>query len=101
MFNFKRNFHKINDNKLVFEYFKQQQACPGWSTWTPYSACTATCGGGTMLRSRDCLNGDAGEAGCEGNANEVAICGEKVSFYLLQNGILQHFQKKINKLFYV
>ena len=44
-----------------------------WSIW---SGCSATCGGGTSERSRECLNGDAGDEGCEGDLVENVVCGD-------------------------
>ena len=35
----------------------------GWSFWTT-GACSATCGRGTRQKTRTCVNGNIGSAGC-------------------------------------
>ncbi|XP_065195255.1 coadhesin-like [Sycon ciliatum] len=48
-----------------------------WSTWSPYSACSATCEG-SKTRSRSCTDPAPVYLGaeCQGIATEHAICGE-------------------------
>ena len=29
--------------------------CPVWTEWTEWTPCTATCGGGTRYKLRDCV----------------------------------------------
>ncbi|XP_037039189.1 hemicentin-1-like isoform X2 [Bradysia coprophila] len=53
--------------------------CPingGWSRWYSWSACSATCGTGTKIRTRNCDNPSASHGGeyCEGNNSESAVC---------------------------
>ena len=46
-----------------------------WDQWSDWSECDVTCGGGATSRSRNCLNGDVGEIGCDiGETYETAIC---------------------------
>ncbi|RDD36819.1 SCO-spondin, partial [Trichoplax sp. H2] len=62
------------------EFRCTNKTCPrdgGWSKWTTWSPCNATCGGGFRYRSRTCTNpspkGD-GKA-CEGSSREFEDCG--------------------------
>ena len=44
-----------------------------WTSWTPWGNCTLHCGGGEIIRSRECTNPppDFGGRYCEGNGTEV------------------------------
>ncbi|XP_046582138.1 uncharacterized protein LOC124289267 [Haliotis rubra] len=50
-----------------------------WSTWTPWSSCSLTCGGGVRSRSRRCDNPepepDLGKP-CDGPAEDTDVCNE-------------------------
>ncbi|KAL1246186.1 putative disintegrin and metalloproteinase with thrombospondin motif adt-1 [Trichinella spiralis] len=41
-----------------------------WRTWGPWSACSATCGPGTMVREREC----EAPTGCTGAYQETGVC---------------------------
>ena len=43
-----------------------------WSTW---SNCPVTCGGAFVGRSRKCIDGTAGQLGCQGDRTETKECG--------------------------
>lgn len=47
-----------------------------WSCWTPWSHCSATCGGGHYQRTRTCTNPapSSGEDICIGLHTEEALC---------------------------
>ena len=47
-----------------------------WSSWSEFSPCSVTCGGGTRSRKRECNNPPAVDTGtdCPGDSCEVAIC---------------------------
>ncbi|XP_048756323.1 papilin-like isoform X2 [Ostrea edulis] len=55
--------------------------CPingGWSPWTPYSVCTATCGEASHTSTRKCNNPPPQYGGkpCEGNDTDIQPCRE-------------------------
>ncbi|XP_076800719.1 uncharacterized protein LOC143445480 isoform X3 [Clavelina lepadiformis] len=53
------------------------RVCPTWGTWGNWSECTASCGVGWTGRQRVCLNGRAGDTGCDdGDAQEKESCNE-------------------------
>ena len=47
-----------------------EQACPSWTKWSDYGACSVTCGPGTQSRSRQCNNGE----NCVGEKTETKQC---------------------------
>lgn len=48
----------------------------GWSAWSTYNTCTATCGGGTQTRTRTCTNPTPANGGaqCVGSTSETTSC---------------------------
>ncbi|CAG5105606.1 Oidioi.mRNA.OKI2018_I69.chr1.g2281.t1.cds [Oikopleura dioica] len=46
------------------------QGCPEWNSWSDWSGCSRTCGGGLSRRSRYCRNG----TGCPGESYEEKVC---------------------------
>ena len=62
------------------------QACPvngGWSDWSAWSSCSASCGGGTQTRTRTCTNPSpsGGGATCSGPATETQSCNTQACQY--------------------
>ncbi|XP_029467710.1 properdin [Rhinatrema bivittatum] len=59
----------------------QQDCCPqngGWSSWSPWSACSVTCEQGTMQRWRECKSPLPKCGGtCPGSNLETAACDTK------------------------
>ncbi|CAK8676046.1 unnamed protein product [Clavelina lepadiformis] len=51
-----------------------EQPCTYWAQWSENKLCSVTCGGGFVVRERSCVNGDTGELGCEGSAQEPSEC---------------------------
>ncbi|XP_026558988.1 hemicentin-1 [Pseudonaja textilis] len=56
-----------------------ERNCPvngKWTSWSSWSACTMSCGGGTQQRTRDCSNPPPENGGlrCEGNDLQVDFC---------------------------
>ena len=46
-----------------------------WADWSP---CDVTCGNGTMTRDRNCTNGNEGDIGCLGGANDSSECNTQL-----------------------
>ena len=70
--------HKIIDTILIsaFNYeFKLKFLV--WDQWSYWSGCDVTCGGGVKSRTRSCLNGVAGEVGCDGDISERYSCNDQ------------------------
>jgi hypothetical protein len=57
----------------------KDRLCPvdgGWSPWTGYSKCSASCGEGTRLRTRSCSNLPPLRHDCVGKKRETKSCRE-------------------------
>lgn len=48
-----------------------------WSVWGDWSPCTTTCGGGTSMRTRYCVEPVDGGAQCQGDFTEERICSNQ------------------------
>ena len=46
-----------------------------WSAWTAWTSCSATCGGGSQLRSRFVKEAAQNGGNCEGDSVESQACG--------------------------
>ena len=57
-----------------------ENTCPSWSPWTPWSECSLTCGGGKRSKSRKCVlpegqkNPTNQKLVCPGNDQETENC---------------------------
>jgi hypothetical protein len=60
----------------------------GWSTWSAWSICSVTCGGGTQTRTRVCNNPapSNGGATCSGSASESQVCSTQACVYYWRTG---------------
>ena len=47
-----------------------------WSSWSPWDNCSATCGGGTKIRSRFVSQPSQNGGSCSGKSAETQSCGE-------------------------
>ncbi|KAH3741434.1 hypothetical protein DPMN_048159 [Dreissena polymorpha] len=77
--------YRLSDN--CFGDTKEHQICMkracadgGWTTWSSWSTCSASCGGGIYQRSRGCTNPSPSPYGqnCEGPNNDVATCNSEL-----------------------
>ncbi|GFS05126.1 brain-specific angiogenesis inhibitor 1 [Elysia marginata] len=48
-----------------------------FETWSEWTTCTLTCGGGSRFRSRTCHGPFYGGAACSGAWNETTVCNEE------------------------
>ena len=73
--------HKLRSYFELFHFNNNDsiQPCPTWTPYSNWTDCTVTCGQGVQQRSRDCLNGEPGDIGCEGNVIEQTLCNTQVS----------------------
>ena len=70
----------------------------GWSDWSAFTSCSATCGGGTQSRLRTCTNPGPANGGliCTGNSTETLGCNiqacsrSKLNIFSI---LLQYFNK--------
>ena len=46
-----------------------------WSTWTTWTSCPVTCGGGLQLRSRFVKEAAQNGGSCDGDSVESQACG--------------------------
>nr|XP_022294190.1 A disintegrin and metalloproteinase with thrombospondin motifs adt-1-like [Crassostrea virginica] len=65
-------------------------SCPvngGWSSWTDWSACSATCSVGIETRSRNCSNPMPlyGGKPCDGNITETRACNQSLCPYVCRD----------------
>ena len=58
-----RNGQLVCDGNAFEEEDCSTNSCPQWTSWTEWSPCTSSCGGGTKTRKRDFPNGDASACG--------------------------------------
>ena len=59
--------------KIFFQGCNQNIACPFWSSWTPASDCSVTCGTGTRTEVRTCMR----RSGCVGESQRTVDCEDE------------------------
>ncbi|CAD6191168.1 unnamed protein product [Caenorhabditis auriculariae] len=52
------------------------QPTPEWNAWGAWSSCSASCGGGSMTRTRVCNNG-CSVCQCVGSSSETQVCNSQ------------------------
>ena len=59
-----------------------------WGTWSSWSSCSATCGGGSQRRTRECDSPApaAGGSECPGSEEEVLSCNTETCAVVLVGG---------------
>ena len=64
-----------------------------WGDWGAWQSCNATCGNGTQIRAKECVNPDFTDVSCEGEPEiESKTCNEgqcrkciENDFHLIKN----------------
>ncbi|CAK8695094.1 uncharacterized protein LOC143446070 [Clavelina lepadiformis] len=51
-----------------------EQPCPVWGEYEAWSECTKECDTGTQIATRECMNGDVGQDGCQGQREKSQNC---------------------------
>ena len=75
-----QDYTKLGDNSLGCVGETDQvldcntKVCPIWTDWGVWTECSATCGGGSQVRSRDCVLPLERVAGCIGPKDEERTC---------------------------
>ena len=68
------NCSDANDGPIQVESnICEVKPCAVWSSWSPWEACSQTCGGGTRKRNRKCNSIDS-DMICEGNNSQAVSC---------------------------
>ena len=55
-------------------HFLELESTGGWGSWSSFSPCSSTCGGGTRTRTRECKDSTDGGAECPGESSETEAC---------------------------
>ena len=83
--------HIINTNGIfpgenLNKYFISVDG--SWGTWSSWGSCSATCGGGSQRRTRECDNPApaAGGSECPGSGEEVLSCNTETCPLVLIGG---------------
>ena len=55
------------------------EPCKKDPKWGPYTSgpCSVSCGGGQMKKTRVCIDGQPGDAGCKGPVSKIRSCNTK------------------------
>uniref|UniRef100_A0A8B9CWB4 ADAM metallopeptidase with thrombospondin type 1 motif 13 n=1 Tax=Anser brachyrhynchus TaxID=132585 RepID=A0A8B9CWB4_9AVES len=58
-----------------------------WSSWSPFSSCSRSCGGGVVIRQRFCNNPRPAFGGqeCQGSSIQMEMCNTQVCFTTQQD----------------
>ena len=67
-------FPLIADRSELYICLPEITTEPYWTSYGQFSKCSVSCGGGTSTRTRRCMNGEAGEGNCVGEADESVVC---------------------------
>ena len=60
--------------KIILDVILTKLHSEFWASWSDYEACSKSCDGGRAIRSRICKNGNPGDNGCPGEAQESKDC---------------------------
>ena len=69
-----QNIHAVTKYLSSLRHYLELESTGGWGSWSSFSPCSSTCGGGTRTRTRECKDSTDGGAECPGESSETEAC---------------------------
>ena len=68
------NIYHLCVSSISLCHSLELESTGGWGSWSSFSPCSSTCGGGTRTRTRECKDSTDGGAECEGESSQSVTC---------------------------
>ena len=68
------NIYHLCVSSISLCHSLEPESTGGWGSWSSFSPCSSTCGGGTRTRTRECKDSASGGAECPGEPSETEAC---------------------------